>query len=628
MSQPYEAYERAAASAETTIAELDHLMRRVEAGRVATFLLGAVLGLLRNDLPVNPSLPTAIATLALIGFIALVVRHRRLKARRTRASKALALAHMGLARFGRDWTALAEAFAEAGYHDPLLDPLGADGESHPYLVDLDLFGPASVRALLGPTPTPTGVRTLRGWLEAPSSPDEIVERQRSVAALAPRYDVRERLAVEGLLVDRVDRAGWTGFLAWTRGGSPFRGPGDAQGGLPAWSVWFARIAPPITLALFTAWATGVIDPAWPWFVPLSIQSVLAWRWGQGLSSWFDGASARSPGLRRHHGVFAAWEACGVEEAGIERLTARLVDGGGHRASESIRALERRLDAADSRASMLHFIAAAGLLWDVHVAVSLERWRSGPGQHVEEWFDALGELEALSALATLRHDEPTWAFPELRENPAGLEAEALGHPLLSGDVRRTSDVALDPPGRFLLVTGSNMSGKSTLLRSIGLAAVLGQAGSVVCARRVTMSPLRTFTSMRIHDSLTEGVSLFMAELLRLKALVDASDAGPDAPALLYLIDEVLQGTNSEERRVAARRIVKHLLGAHAVGAVTTHDLALHDDPGLDPTSTKVHFREHVDDASDRVLTFDYLLRPGLATSRNALKLLRIVGLPDE
>jgi DNA mismatch repair ATPase MutS len=197
------------------------------------------------------------------------------------------------------------------------------------------------------------------------------------------------------------------------------------------------------------------------------------------------------------------------------------------------------------------------------------------------------------------------------------------------VLRRSDVSVDPPGRFLLVTGSNQSGKSTLLRSIGLAAIMAQAGAPGCARRLVMTPLRTFTSMRISDSLTDGVSHFMAELNRLKKLVDAAGRNGDAaPALLYLIDEVLQGTNSEERRVAARRIVAHLLDAHAIGAVTTHDLSLHEDDRLDPAATKVHFREHVGgEAGGAVLTFDYKLRPGLATSRNALKLLEIVGLGD-
>jgi len=199
----------------------------------------------------------------------------------------------------------------------------------------------------------------------------------------------------------------------------------------------------------------------------------------------------------------------------------------------------------------------------------------------------------------------------------------------GDFVAVKDVSLPiTQNEITAFIGPSGCGKSTLLRSIGLCAVLGQAGSVVCARRASMTPLRTFTSMRIHDSLTGGVSLFMAELLRLKALVDAADAGdPERgdPALLWLVDEVLQGTNSEERRVAARRIIRHLLASHAIGAVTTHDLALHEEPALDAASTKVHFREHVDDTADQVLTFDYVLRPGLATSRNALRLLKIVGL---
>ena len=629
MSQPRQAYQAARDAAEGTIAELETRMRSVEVARVITFVVGSILGLLRNDLSVPPVLPGGVATVALIAFVFLVVHHRRLKRLLTRARAARALAVMGLRRLERDWDGLHEAFEDAGYADPLLEPMGVSAEPHPYLVDLDIFGPASVRALLGPTPSPTGVKTLRSWLEGPAAPDVVRARQQSVASLASDFAGREQLAIEALLVDQVGQARWLRFVEWVKQPALFDGSGESGlPTLPAWSVPLARTMPPVTLVLFGAWAVGWLGPSWPWFIPLAVQSVLAWRWGQRLNGYFDAASSRSPGVRRYHALFAAWEEYPTTEDGVSALQSRLSDGGGHRASESIRTLERWLDAADSRASMLHVLVAAGLLWDVHVAAGLEGWRQGPGQHIEDWFDALGELEALSALAALAHDEPEWSFPELRDEPAGLEAEALGHPLLSGEERRTSDLSLDPPGRFLLVTGSNMSGKSTLLRSIGLAAVLGQAGSVVCARRVSMSPLRTFSSMRIHDSLTGGVSLFMAELLRLKALVDASEAAPGAPALLYLIDEVLQGTNSEERRVAARRIVRHLLASHAVGAVTTHDLALHDDPTLDPNSTKVHFREHVDDTSDRVLTFDYVLRPGLATSRNALKLLKIVGLPEE
>lgn len=574
-----------------------------------------------------PLLPTVGALVLLSAFIALVVRHRRLRRVLRRERAAHTLSRIGLLRLARDWQGLHVALDEFGYRDPLLAPEAAADESHPYLRDLDLFGPASVRALMGLTPSATGSGTLRAWLLRASPIGKVRARQAAGRALAADPDGRDALAIEGLLVDRVDRSEWHAFLEWLDRPPLFGDAGAFSATLPRWAVPVALALPPVTLGIFVAWAVGAI-PAVAWIVPLVIQSALAWRWGRALTPYFDRASSKSPGLRRHHPLFAAWEAYETEEPELREILARLTDASGLLASEEIRRLERWLDAADSRASMLHFVFAAAFLWDVHVAAGLERWRARVGGEVRGWFVALGELEALSALATLAHDQPEWCFPRLREGTPGLEADGLGHPLLSDEERKTSDIRLDPPGRFLLVTGSNMSGKSTFLRSLGLAAVLGQAGSVVCARRAEMAPLRTFTSMRIHDSLTEGVSLFMAELLRLKALVDAADAGDDHPALLYLVDEVLQGTNSEERRVAARRIITHLLSTRSIGAVTTHDLALHEEPGLDRASTKVHFRETVGERGDEVLTFDYKLRPGLATSRNALKLLKIVGLGDD
>lgn len=637
MRPPRAAYRAAARRHGDAVAELEATVFRVEAARLTTFVVGAVLGLLRNDLPVTPVVPTAGAALFLGAFVFLVVRHRTLRRRLRRERAALTLARAGLHRLDRDWSALHGALDEFGYRDPLLESAAAADEAHPYLQDLDLLGPASVRALLGPTPSATGSETLREWLVAPAPVDRIRRRQAAVRALAGDPDGRDVLAIEGLLVERVELAQWRAFQDWLE--APRLFPDQ----IPRWSVAVARIMPPVTLGFLVAWALGAV-PIATWLAPVAVQAVLAIRWAGPLGSYFEAASAKSPGVRRHHPLFAAWEAYETDETELEAFRAPLVEADGLRASDEIRSLERWLDAAASHGSMMHHLYAIFLLWDVHLAVGLERWRGRAGEAVGGWFEALGELEALSALATLAHDQPAWCFPEFRDEPPSLAAEDLGHPLIPDAERKTSDVALDPPGRFLLVTGSNMSGKSTLLRSLGLAAVLGQTGSVICATRAEMTPLRTFTSMRIHDSLTEGVSLFMAELLRLKALVDAADeAGDpddtvdatdatdgsgDVPALLYLIDEVLQGTNSEERRVAARRIITHLLGSNAVGAVTTHDLALHEEPRLDEAATKVHFRETVEEeGGDEVLTFDYQLRPGLATSRNALKLLKIVGLDE-
>lgn len=508
-----------------------------------------------------------------------------------------------------------------GFEEPLLDPHAGTDERHAYALDLDLFGPASIRALLGPTPTAIGNRTLESWLLAPAAPDEVRSRQGAVRVLADAVDEREERTVEALLLKRMPDEEWHGFEDWLRGPAVF---GDTEAVLPGWSRIVSWVMPAISLPLFAAWSVTDAVPWWSWGSMWAVQFALTWSWSARLTPFLSAASRHSSGVRGHHALLRAWEQWPQDEPALRRVVDRLTGSSGTVASEEIRSLERWLDAAESRASMIYHVVSPLVFWDVHVAWGLERWRVRAGAQAPGWFDALGELEALSALATLAWDEPDWVMPTVIDGEAAFRAEGLGHPLITREDRRVSDVALDPPGGFLLVTGSNMSGKSTLLRSIGLGAVLAQTGSVVCARSLELSPLRTFTSMRIRDSLTSGVSLFMAELLRLKALVDAADVEGVAP-LLYLVDEVLQGTNSEERRIAARRIVAHLLEANAIGAVTTHDLALHDDPALDPASKKVHFRETVGAEGEKILTFDYVLRPGLATSRNALRLLEIVGL---
>jgi DNA mismatch repair ATPase MutS len=237
------------------------------------------------------------------------------------------------------------------------------------------------------------------------------------------------------------------------------------------------------------------------------------------------------------------------------------------------------------------------------------------------------------VATLAHDQPDWAFPTFHDDPKQpLRAAALGHPLLRPASCVRNDVSVGPPGTFLFVTGSNMSGKSTLLRAIGANAVLAAAGAPVCASELALPPVLVRTSMRIEDSLSEGISLFMAELLRIKAVVEAaSSAQGSGRTVLYLLDEILHGTNTAERRIAARGVLRHLLATGAVGAVSSHDLTLADSDDLRAAARSVHFREDVHEGSgadsDAVLTFDYHLREGVATTRNALKLLGAVGLGD-
>ncbi len=240
------------------------------------------------------------------------------------------------------------------------------------------------------------------------------------------------------------------------------------------------------------------------------------------------------------------------------------------------------------------------LYDFHVLSLIEVWQRRYGKHARDWFEALGRFEALCSLATLVHDHPDWVFPEVAATADRFQAERLGHPLLPDDQRVTNDVEVGPAGSFLLVTGSNMSGKSTLLRAIGVNAVLAEAGAPVCAARLSMPPVMLATSMRVRDSLEYGVSFFMAELMRLKEIVDLARQSDQRQGrmLLYLLDEILLGTNSRERHIAVMRVMQFLLRHTAIGAISTHDLELADSEPLSGACRCVHFRETLHDQAHR------------------------------
>jgi DNA mismatch repair ATPase MutS len=276
----------------------------------------------------------------------------------------------------------------------------------------------------------------------------------------------------------------------------------------------------------------------------------------------------------------------------------------------------------SGAAILHFPIQAFTLWDFHVFFALEHWRRATGAHVRDWLEALAEIDCLSLLATAKADNPSWAMPDLDTQPI-VRGETLGHPLIPDDRRVANDITVGPPGTLLLVTGSNMSGKSTLLRAVGLNIVLAQAGSCVCASRLRLRSCDLQTSIRVQDSLELGLSYFMAALARLKGVVDAAEHERANRVLLYLLDEILQGTNSAERSIAVRAVTRHLLDAGAIGVMTTHDLNLASEEPLKSSAVLVHFTETVDDRG--TMAFDYRLREGLATSRNALRLMQMIGI---
>jgi hypothetical protein len=477
-----------------------------------------------------------------------------------------------------------------------------------------VFGHAGLLQVLGPIGTPAGRARLDGWLLTPSPPEALRERQRAVLELAPRVDLRDDVAAHALRAGTVSAADLAPLLRWAEGGPP-AGPGRAAR-LTAWAL------PPAIWTLAALDLAGVVDRGW-WVLGVLSAAL--------LTMVGPGARARAAFTRAfaREGIFTGFPELlrAIARADLDApllidLQARLRADGGDPA-DRIAALDRLMHLSDLRRSGLpYLVVQLTTLWDLHVHAAMERWRRSVGAHLRGWLEAAGTFEALAALATLAHDQPDWALPAFDAEPA-IRAEALGHPLLPDERRVANDVTVGPPGTFLHVTGSNMSGKSTLLRAIGLNAVLAQAGGPVCATAMRLPALDVRSSIRVRDSLERGVSHFMAELERLKGVVDAADA-PLGARVLFLLDEVLHGTNTAERRIAARRVLEHLLAAGAIGAITTHDLELLDG-SLEGVAVPVHFRETIEEGEGGGMSFDYTLRPGLATSTNALALMRLVGL---
>ena len=544
-----------------------------------------------------------------IVFITLVVRHSQVSELVRRRQLLAQINLESRMRLAREWDSL---HAEE-YHE-------SDDPEHPYAAELALFGRASLFTLLGTAATPCGVKTLKEWLLEPGDPGVVQDRQAAVKELAPELDLRQQLNLAGCLAPRAGPERLETFLAWSESRSQLR----HKTGL----VWLSRALPLLTLTLIGLNIAGLVSYlGWGFAIVLNLALYRAKR--EVIKDILLRAFAREQTFRGYGSLFELIGKAELQAAALRRIQSDLSTHG-EPARRFMQRFERILQLEDARNSMVGGILRALLLWDFRVVLRLESWKEDAGGGPHRWFAALGEFEALAALASLAHDNPEWAFPVLRDDGVDvLEAKALGHPLLSDDVRVDNDVEVGPRGTFLMVTGSNMSGKSTLLRAIGLNVILAQTGGPACAKSLKLPPLRVQTTMQVHDSLEQGLSHFMAELMRLKAVVVAARrARAEPPILLYLLDDVLQGTNTAERQIAARSIISHLLGENAIGAVTTHDLTLAETEELS-AHQPVLFTETVENTEGGPhVYFDYELRPGIATSRNALKLLEVVGLGTE
>jgi hypothetical protein len=481
--------------------------------------------------------------------------------------------------------------------------------AHPYAADLDIFGPASVFALLCTARTGTGQATLAGWLTHAAPVDDIAQRQRAVAELRARLPLRRDLWLAGGTVhERVREEALEQWLS---------GP-------------VTRISPAQRIATGLVGALGIFV-FYAFANPAAISGALAVVLVQRLLA------------RKYRPLTQAVEAKAFQRADELRVIARLAErlrreqffdpyllalmagiaDEGKPASRHIFHLVRLVAWLESRRNPMFGLFAGLLLLPEQLCFAIEAWRARHATAAMRWLATIGEMEALCSLATFAFEHPSYPFPHVlqqAESPS-LQAVALGHPLIPADARVTNDVRLDASCHLLVVTGSNMSGKSTLLRTVGVNAVLALAGAPVCAASMTLTPLRIGASLRAQDSLEAGVSRFFAEIKRLHAIL--SMAAQTKPPVLFLLDEILNGTNSQDRREGAEAVIRLLLERGAIGLLTTHDLALSTlaDTQSSP-GANVHFQDTLE--GDRLL-FDYSLRPGVVTRRNALDLMRLIGI---
>jgi len=590
MLDPHATYTDRLAARRATAAELDGAIDRLGQWRLGVFG-GTVFAAL--VLWISGLFPPAWAFLGFVLFLGLVLRSKVLQYRRATAMRAVRYYQRGLDRHAGKWAgrnATGERFANP---------------DHLYAADLDLFGDGSLFQRLSNARTAAGEQLLANWLLAPALADEVCDRQQAVADLRERLDLREYLAVIGGAVNAAADLGQ--LVAW--GNTP-------PVPVPEWRRWAVLGLGWFNVAAIVGWLVAETTSI-PVLVGFVLSMVAVWpllRWARGVAKPVEEAQNDLPLLeailvRLEEETFTAPRLVALKAA-LDLSPA-----------DRVRELRSLADWVTARHNPLFIPIAIAMLWDVRMALKLDAWRRRSGPAIGRWLAAIAELEALGSLAGYAFENPRDPFPEvLPEGEPRFDAEALGHPLLLDERCVRNDVLLGGVVRLLMVSGSNMSGKSTLLRSVGTNAVLALAGAPVKAAKLTLTPVALGATMRVQDSLQEGRSRFFAEVTRVRAVLDRATK---PPPMMFLFDELFAGTNSADRLIGSEGVLRKLLDMGAIGFVTTHDLALTElTVRLGERAANVHF---ADQLADGEMSFDYRMRPGVVPHGNGVALMRAVGL---
>jgi MutS domain V len=586
---PKEHYTKRLREFEAQVAHTEQLHARI--GSIRLGLGAAFLLMLWLCFGVRVLAP-AWSLLPVGAFVAVVIYHSRVRESKIVAQRGAAHYAAAIARLNDEWSG---AGPDGGLYEPA---------HHLYAADLDLFGKGSLFQLLCAARTRIGEQTLADWLLAPATLDVVRERQVALADFGPRLALRDDLALQGevLQIELHPDA----LIAWAESPNLLNKP---------WMALLGMLLAALAIAATTVWA--VFDLASPLLAVLLVEIGVTYWLRKPVEAAVKAVEDAFADLRGIALILARFERESFAAPGLQTLQQRLSSH--HlRASTAISKLATAVNFVEARRNPLLAPLMILLMYPLLTAIMAERWRTAHGSAVRAWLGVLGEIEALASLARYGYEHPEDTLPVFLEGAARFSADELGHPLVPSSTRVCNDVSIAGTTRILLVSGSNMSGKSTLLRTIGINTVLAMAGAPVRARRLELTPLQVGASIRVNDSLHEGSSRFYAEIVHLRQLFE-----PTRLPLLFLLDELLQGTNSADRRVGAQGVIRALLNKGAIGLVSTHDLALTDLAGLDPQAlVNVHFQDELEGGR---LVFDFKLHPGIVTKSNGIELMRSIGL---
>jgi MutS domain V len=529
-----------------------------------------------------------------LAFVSIAAYHSRILRSLDLAQRAVSFYQRAVARIEDRWRGTGQGGER--FSDP----------HHVYAADLDLFGPGSLFELLSTARTRMGEETLARWLLAPASVGELAGRHSAVGELRDQLDLGEDLAVlgEGANPGVHPEA----LRRWSEAPSRMK---------PEWVRWVSLALSVSAIAAVALWA--YLGIATPLIVILAVEAVLRHRLKSSIEEVLHGFENALCDLGLLAGALVRIEGQDFSAPHLQSLQRKLLSHG-IRSSEAVARLKTIIDWNDSRRNRIVGILDVPLMYSIQVAFAAERWRRAHGGAVSSWLRAIGEIEALLCLGTYSYEHPGDPFPEVVQGEPCFDATEMGHPLIPLATCIRNNIRLGDSSRVLLVSGSNMSGKSTLLRTVGINAVLAMAGGPIRAQRLRLTPVQVGASIRVNDSLQEGSSRFYAEITRLRQVFDLANLDS---RLLFLLDELLQGTNSNDRRIGAEGVLSALVNRGAIGLVSTHDLALAEiDGALSGLLRNVHFQEEFENGR---MSFDYKLREGVVTKSNGLALMRSIGL---